>query len=718
MRSTIAASLVVLGFQAGLRADDAAGLDFFETKIRPILTEHCIACHGASKQKGGLRLDSKVGWEKGGDSGPAIVPGKVEKSPLIRMVRGGQGSLPKMPPDSRLPDKLVADLVKWVEMGAPDPRQGKIEAKREIDWNTARAFWSFQPVKAPTIPSVKNPRWQQPIDRFIGQKLEASQLEPSERADKWTLLRRATLDLTGLPPTLAEVEAFAKDDSPAAFAKVIDRLLASPRYGEHQARYWLDLARYAEDQAHSSGAPPNLNAWRYRDWVIDSFNQDMPYDHFLKLQLAADLLEQPGDDPKHRGALGFIGLGAVYYKNSDILRGVAEELDDRIDTMTRGMLGLTVACARCHDHKFDPIPTQDYYSLAGIFNSIKLEPIPVAPRDIVEAYEIAKARSTEANKKAKDALQVEKDRVALSMADRIAAYMLAAWKFEAKKLTDSATTLDEIAKLAALDKEVLQRMIGYLNRSSMSNYLVEWVKNKPRKDGPTEPTQEARQAAEGFVKKVKDNFSKAYVMRNLDIQKDLFEDKGVFRISEEDALIGASDAAKKEYTVLKAAAFALAAKVPPELPMAHGVVEAKAADMKVYLRGNPYKLGEVAPRRFLRIVAGDTPPLFKQGSGRLELAEAIADPKNPLTARVIVNRIWQQHFGRGIVATASNLGILGEKPTHPELLDYSADQFVKQGWSLKKLHREILLSETYQRSAQVSSKNFEVDPENLLLSHM
>ncbi len=444
----------------------------------------------------------------------------------------------------------------------------------------------------------------------------------------------------------------------------------------------------------------------------------MPYDRFLKLQLAADLMERPGDDPKHRSALGFIGLGAVYYKNTDILRGMADELDDCVDTLTSGMLGVTVACARCHDHKFDPFPTQDYYSLAGIFNSIKLAPVPVVSRETVAAYESAKLLATEADKKLRDAFQIEKDRVALLKADAIGAYMLAAWTFEARKLSKPPTTIDEVAKSASLDKEILLRTGGYLNRTAMANILADWVKNKPRLDGPVEPTDETRQAAADFVKTVKENLAKPRLKRNLDLQKDLFEDKGVFAVTEQEALADAGEAKKKEILALKAIAAELAAKVPPELPMANGVVEGKPADMKVYVRGNPYKLGEVAPRRFLRIVAGDSPLTFKQGSGRLELAEAIADPKNPLTARVIVNRIWQQHFGRGIVATPSNFGLLGERPTHPELLDYLASQLVKQGWSLKKVHREIMLSDAYRRSAEGSAKSFEVDPDNLLLTHM
>lgn len=712
-RRLVASALALFLFgTSAVHAQDSAGVEFFEAKIRPLLVEHCQKCHGETKQRGGLRLDSKAGWEKGGDSGPAIVPKNLNRSHLIRMVRGTPKSVPEMPPDYRLSPELVEHLVKWVEMGAPDPRVGTVQAKSAgVDWKKAREFWAFQPLVAAKPPQVKG--FDQPIDRFVAAQLQAKKLTPMGRADRWTLLRRATFGLTGLPPTREEMTAFLQDNSSDAWAKVIDRLLASPRYGEHQARAWLDLARYAEDQAHASGTGNNPHAWRYRDWVIAAFNQDLPYDRFVKLQIAADLFEQPGDDPNHRSALGFIGLGPVYYKNSDILRGVAEELDDRIDTLTRGFLGLTVACARCHDHKFDPIPTQDYYSLAGVFSSSKLSAVPVATPEKVEAYESAKAKATDAEQRVKDLLQVEKDRLAASKVGEVSKYMLAAWTLRAKKLDRPETTVDEEAKSAGLDKDTLSRMAAYLKKQEFSNFLLEYSKAKPLANGPREPSAEVRQAIDRYVEKVRANLEKPLVKgRNLDLQKDLFEDKGVFPITEKDVLAVAPVAWKKEYEQLRSVAQEAASKVPPELPACHGVVEAKPTTMKVYLRGNPYKLGELAPRRFLRILAGPEPPPFTQGSGRKELAEAIADPSNPLTARVFVNRIWQQHFGRGIVATPSNFGILGERPTHPELLDYLTAQFLRHGWSIKKLHREILLSETYQRSSQIDPRNHEVDPDN------
>ncbi|MBV8879034.1 MAG: DUF1549 domain-containing protein, partial [Planctomycetaceae bacterium] len=337
-------------------AQDGDGNEFFETKIRPVLVEQCLKCHGEKKAKGGLRLDSRAGWEKGGDNGPALAPKKSGSSLLIKMIRGGSETPPEMPPEHPLGQSIVADFVRWVDMGAPDPRVGAASAAKAIDWKAAGEFWAF---RAPAVPSDR------PIDAYIDEKLAAQKLKPSAPADRWTLLRRVTFDLTGLPPTDSEVRDFLADRSSEAFAKVVDRLLASPAYGEHQARLWLDLARFAEDQAHVSEGKLGF-AWRYRDWVIEAFNKDLPYDRFVKLQIAADLMEDDASDRADRRALGFIGLGNIYARPNDLARAKADQWDDRVDTLCRSFLGLTVSCARCHDHKFDPIPTQDYYSLTGV----------------------------------------------------------------------------------------------------------------------------------------------------------------------------------------------------------------------------------------------------------------------------------------------------------------------------------------------------------------
>ncbi len=568
---------------------DPKGVEFFESKIRPVLVEQCYKCHStqAGKSKGGLTLDSRATTLKGGDTGPAVVPGNPEKSLLLAAIRR-VGDV-KMPPKTKLPDAVVNDFRRWVEMGAPDPRDRAASPPSNIDWTRARAFWSFRPVRKPAPPAVKDGAWPKTdIDRFILARLDAEGLHPAAAADKRTLLRRATFDLTGLPPTPDEIDTFLNDDSPDAFSKVVDRLLKSPHHGECWARLWLDVARYAEDQAHTFGVKPNTEAFRYRDWVINALNADMPYDLFVKRQIAADLME--GDEPdgyKQRAALGFFGLGAQYYKGDVCApKAAADELDDRIDTMARGLLGLTVACARCHDHKFDPIPTQDYYSIAGVFSSCKLANLPMVPKAEADRYAAAQKPLLEADRKLKEMQKAEK--------------------------------------------------------------------SKPSADGK---------------KRIKD--------------------------------------LQAEMEKLKKA-------VPPAPPMAHALAEATVGDMHVYVRGNPAQQGDLAPRRFLRVLAGDNPPHFTRGSGRLELAQAIASKDNPLTARVIVNRVWAWHFGRGLVGTPSNFGQLGERPTHPELLDDLAARFVENGWSLKWLHREIMLSATYQMSSATDAKAEVIDPDNRL----
>jgi cytochrome c553 len=527
----------------------------FEKSVRPVLSDNCFMCHGPEKQKGNLRLDSRAGMLTGGDSGPALVPGHPEESLLVKAIH--YADEPRMPPKGKLSTEAIAALTAWIKQGAPWPNtENEIRpptSTREFKITPKdREFWSFQPIANPTPPAVRAAAWPKvPLDHFVLAKLEASELTPAGPADKRTLIRRATFDLIGLPPTASEIDAFLGDESPAAFGKVVDRLLASPRYGERWARHWLDVARYGEDQAHTFQARKYPNGYRYRDWLTRAFNEDMPYDQFVKEQIAADLLDEP-DLRERLPALGFFALGPVYYGDPKKL----DQLDDRIDTLTRGFLGLTVACARCHDHKFDPIPTKDYYALAGVFASTEYAEVPLVSQAVVDE---AKHKLTEADKK----------------------------------------------------------------------------KN-----------------------------------------------------------------------------------VSPSYPFVHALKDATSpVSMKVHLRGNPETLGDEAPRHFLSILGGEG-KLFCKGSGRLELAEAIADAKNPLTARVMVNRVWQHHFGKGLVRTPSNFGALGERPTHPELLDYLARRFIETGWSLKALHREILLSATYQQSSRFEPENYQRDPDNKLLWRM
>ncbi|MEQ9410420.1 MAG: PSD1 and planctomycete cytochrome C domain-containing protein [Fuerstiella sp.] len=538
--------------------DDAARLDFFEKKIRPVLVEHCYQCHSADSRslKAGLRLDTADGLRTGGDSGPAVLPGKPGDGQLLSALRYESF---EMPPDSQLPDKVVANFEKWIADGAVDPRTGTSApaADSEIDMAAGRNFWAFQvPELSPWLAQSGHAELQDSdrIDALVNRRLQEHGLRGNGPADRRTLLRRLSFALTGLPPTPEEMEAFVTSDSPQAWSEAVDRLLDSPAYGERWTRMWLDVARYAEDQAHIVGSNKALfypNAWKYRDWVIGALNEDMPYDRFLQLQLAADLIAP--EDMDARAALGFIGLGPKYYRRNDP-EVMAEEWEDRVDVVTRGLQGLTVACARCHDHKYDPIATEDYYALAGVFASSEMYNLPLP--------------------------------------------------------------------------------------------------DQSKKKDTSDQKQTAKKKAE--------------------------QDPS-------DAL--------------------------------HVIRDKKPQDLAVMIRGKVDNKGDVVPRGFLQVLFDGPRREFHNGSGRAELAAAVTDSANPLTARVIVNRVWKEHFGRGLVATTSNFGQLGERPSHPELLDDLSVRFMQHGWSLKWLHRQIVMSAAWQRSSDLTAAAA-ADPEDKWLWRM
>lgn len=530
------ASLVVAVTASVSFAAEDEETRFFESKIRPVLVESCYECHSQESKtlKGGLAVDSRDAIRRGGDSGATVVPGEPHESLLLEAIRYESF---EMPPTGKLPDEVIKDFERWIRRGALDPRDTpaitvQTREKAGINWDEAKRFWSFkEPVRSPPPNLADATTCRRPLDLFIEAKLSEAGIEPNSRADDRTLMRRMYYDLIGLPPTIAQAERFmaeVSDDREKAIESLVNELLASPHYGERWAALWLDLMRYAEDQAHIVGNNRELfypNAYRYRAWVIESLNADLPYDEFVKLQLAADLLtpEDEADDV----ALGFLGLGPKYYRRNSP-EVMADEWEDRVDTVSRGLLGLTVACARCHDHKYDPIPTEDYYAMAGVFAGT----------------------------------------------------------------------------------EMFNRPLG----------------------------------------------------------SDEYDD--------------ASDKSED-----------------PERTI-HIVRDQKPHDLHVMIRGDVNVRGELVPRRFLGVLSPNTPVPFKQGSGRLELAECIAAPSNPLTARVIVNRIWGELFGAPLVGTPSNFGELGERPTHPELLDDLAVRFMENDWSLKWLQRELVLSDAYQRSSE------------------
>ncbi|MEX2213075.1 MAG: PSD1 and planctomycete cytochrome C domain-containing protein [Phycisphaeraceae bacterium] len=636
---------------------DAKGIAFFEKHIRPLLVDKCYQCHSADtsitkKPKGGLRLDTRDAALLGGDSGPSLVPGKVDESLIIKAVRYTDSDL-RMPPKTKLTDAEIRLLEEWVKMGAPDPRDGEaapVAKATTIDLDQGRKHWAFQAVRDSLPPQVRDQAWSaSPIDHFILAKLEEAGVASPRLADKRTLIRRATFDLIGLPPTPAQIEAFLADDSADAFAKVIDRLLASPRYGERWGRHWLDVARYAD----SNGLDENVahgNAWRYRDYVIASFNDDKPFDQFITQQIAGDLLstQSPptpvGGSAKPQAAYepliatAFLSLGPKVLAEVDKTKMEMDIIDEQIDTTGRAFLAMTIGCARCHDHKFDPISTRDYYALAGIFKSTKTMESFVT---IAKWWENATPSAEDLKRKGEHDAK------------------LAATKATIAARVEKANA-DLLAKLNAAVKPNETETPADVNAASKSPAIAVKL--------PEKPETQYDDAAKADLKKLRD-----------------------------------------ELTATEKAA--------PVMSAAMGVTEGKPVDVAVHIRGSHLSLGDVVPRRFpLVLTTATQEPIAKNHSGRLELAKWITSKDNPLTARVIVNRVWHWHFGRGLVRTPDNFGKLGETPTHPALLDWLASRFVEEGWSIKALHRRIMLSSTYRMSSEHDAKVTQLDPENRLYS--
>ncbi|MBI1312767.1 DUF1553 domain-containing protein [bacterium] len=595
------------GISTPISDDDLA---FFEKRIRPLLVTKCYECHSATSQElaGDLLLDSRATTRRGGTNGPAVVPGALEASLLIKAVRYNDPDL-QMPPDDKLTAEEIADLERWVKIGAPDPRSTATRhLGKQIDIKAAREFWSLRPLTAPHVPKVKDADWPRgDIDRFVLAKLEEHGLTPAGDADRRALLRRATYDLIGLPPTPDEVNAFIADKSDSAFERVIERLLDSPRYGERWSRYWLDVVRYADTAGDNSDYPiPQM--YRYRDWVIDAFNRDLPYDEFVRDQLAGDL-RGGGTEAERQQRI----IATGYIANSRRFGSRVDDypqhltIEDTIDNLGRCFLGLTLSCTRCHDHKFDPVTTRDYYALYGIFSSTRY-PWPGIELD-----------------------KRQRDFVPLVPASRQA--------------------------------ELLQAQAAR-------------VKEQSRLDGE--------------VSKLKDALKKAAAIDKAAIEQKLKDAERQSRNHREQ---------------------------PPLFETAYAVAEAGSrGDAAVQIKGDPAKTGDVEPRHFLTVLGGASLPDDCRESGRRELAEWIVAKDNPLTPRVMANRIWQHHFGKGIVPTPNNFGHQGKPPTHPELLDYLATRFRDGGWSIKSLHRLVLTSRVYRQSSLRSRQAIDSDPGNDWLS--
>ena len=877
-------------------------LEFFEQKIRPLLAENCYACHSSQTMAAAdLLLDSGPAMLAGGSRGPAIEPGNPSASLLLTAVSYTKLDL-QMPPASKLSDEQIADLSKWIELGAPDPRQENATSAAPeigIDFEQGRKFWAFRPVLRPPLPDVEQPaRVLEPVDRFIRARLKKEGLDPAPAADKRSLLRRVTFDLIGLPPTRQELAAFLADDSPEAYAKVVERLLASPHYGERWARHWLDLVRYAETNGHEFDND-KLDAWRYRDYVINAFNQDLPYDVFVREQIAGDLLPQSeqrisADGKRYETPIGsgMLWLWEVLNSPTDSVKSRADQVDNQIDVLSKAFFGLTVACARCHDHKFDPIPTADYYSLGGVLHSTQLRERSINSPEQEAKILAARFAHQESDSRLRTAarqalreravgldqllrLALEVNRTtdepaedadsspavscdpsdaacnqetqvqALARQLRYAAtepshpyYALAQlgedspepfgdrlnrirgemrewaakadpahplWSERGDRVFDDfeggyerwfvegAAFGDQPTRLAPWS----QGLHGALGSGTANSYSganefegiltspkfqldakyvhVRMASSKPNGRGGTadlrvtiwandHPAQNLtgdgsgqltwhtakltlEEGRTGYLQ-ITDRSRSGHIVVDKIVLSNSPEPPPVARrlpqpvlalldddsVESLDDLIAAyrnlatelwrgdSDdpalVAMREELDGSASARTVADDDVPVAAFAMSSMDTDPHDIRIHVRGNHKNLGELVPRQFLQIVAGENQEPFRTGSGRLELARWATSEQNPLTARVMVNRVWKHHFGRGLVATPDNFGETGDRPTHPELLDWLAADFMENGWSVKDLQRRIVLSRTYQMDSMPSEQGKQADPLNTLLSHM
>ena len=895
--ATILTAALILCVSSGNRLA-AADAEFFEKKIRPVLITHCFECHSGETQESGLRVDSLNGLLTGGERGPAIVPGKPDESLLISAIR--HSDTLQMPATRKLPQPLIDDLAQWIRDGAEWPNAEPVNvsptpaAQERLPTEADKQFWAFQTPQRSPIPIVHDGHgWARtPVDDFILEQLESRQLFPNQIADKRTLIRRATLALIGLPPTPEEVRAFLADESPTAFESLVERLLSSPRYGERWGRHWLDVVRYAD----SNGLDENLafgNAWRYRDYVIDAFNADLPYDQFLREQLAGDLLPAAASaDIQLRRiiATGFLSLGAKMLAEDDPVKMEMDIIDEQIDTLGKAVLGMTMGCARCHDHKFDPISAHDYYALAGIFKSTKTmdnfgvvarwQERPLALPDVVAERNRQQAAADVVQADIAQRMQQETDRITSEARAQLAAYLLAAdQQLRSEESLIGATPIaDNEARRSASECLLLEAEdfargnvmkdttnygvgIGVLvNQGELPNFTeydielpqagmyqfdlryaaatarptIVMIDGKPMKtdaagqvtgswtaesqkwfveaivafsagkhvvrlenagpfphidklciaptiDGsPTLPSVAEETLAAPAIelhppivanwvkfltaqREVADGpFAIWWKLRtsgSLDVSLDsspltatLLADPrpttlaalalryqefangddsphpaplmALLSGSESPFTLGDkaesvySEAVVTELKMLREKKAAIEAAIPA-IAEAMSVSEGSPQNLRIHLRGSHTTLGVEVPRRMPRVFAmGAESPVSDETSGRLRLAEWLTRPRHPLTARVLVNRVWQAHFGEGLVRSPDNFGRLGEKPTHPELLDWLAIKFVDDGWSIKSLHRLILNSSVWQQTTDFNQAAAAIDPENRMLWRM
>ncbi len=783
---------------------------FFESKVRPLFVEHCYKCHSAEaeKIKGGLRLDTSDAIRKGGESGALFVAGDPEKSLLIKAVRYADPDLQMPPKDKKLSDAQIADLVGWVTMGAPLPAPTNHLSAVDESVLAARTNWAFRVPADPQPPKVADLGWpKSPVDQFILARMEQKNFAPAPRADKRTLIRRATFDLTGLPPAADDVDAFVNDNSTNAFARLVDRLLASPRYGEKWARHWLDVVRYTDsfDSRGTGGAGDVSEAWRYRDWVVNALNSDMPYDRFVVQQIAGDILatNTPGKfDSNALIATGLYVIGEWGGGDADKEKMLTDIVDDQIDVTGRGFLGLTLACARCHDHKFDPIPTSDYYGLAGIFFSSHILPSPGVKTDGSPVLRIPLATSSEL------AARAAKEKRAAELEKEIAAKSRVTFLTKAKRGQFNQPALSELhpsdgtdlpnaiansgeAPLSFITITLPPHSVaihpspelnaGAVWQSPLTAEVevsgrvadaddkcgngIEWglfLGTNSLRAGKFDNGKSATIAATNVSVKAGDLIHLVVMPRGKDhscdttvVELRIREREGTHEWKLPDDLVAdlparantgvwhfisfagkppmalqteLNDTERQHLESMRQELAVLRKNLERKIPVAHGLQEGgtpKSAyegfrDSHILVRGKYDRPGDIVPRHFPRVLSGDEqlPKIVNsKQSGRLELAKWIGSKDNPLTARVMINRIWQQHFGEGIVRTPNNFGKLGTPPTHPELLDWIAHRFVESGWSIKAMHRLMMNSATYQQASSVTRSSND-DPENLLFARM
>ena len=765
--------------------DTTEDFAFFEKKIRPVMVNNCYECHSAKAKrlKAELYLDRKAGWEKGGESGPALMPGKPDESLLLTAIRYKDNDL-RMPPEKKLPKEVVEDFEKWIAMGAPDPRDAPMEAVAESSGPKAksleegRKFWAFHPLDSQELPDVTDEKWvKDELDRFVLAALEENDLKPAPTADKATLLRRLYFDLTGLPPTVGQIEAFQADDSPDAYVKVVDELLASPRFGERWGRHWLDVARYA-DTTGGGRNNPFPNAYRFREYVIDSYNEDKPFDQFAREQIAGDLLPSTTDD-EYNGNLtgtGFLALGPHNYELQDKALLRMEVVDEQISAVGRAFLGMTMGCVRCHDHPFDPIPIEEYYSLAGIFRGTNsLVPGNVAgfrERTLRDQHAVARKNHSADQKKLEGELKKAEAKLKSLGGNtdfaKAGQRSLDPGKLEGVVVDDMDVKL--VGKWVSsthtkgyVGKRYIHDSHGSLKQKGMSSVtfparIPEAGKYEVQLSYTPGPNRERKTPvtimhADG-EQKVYVNQTKPPAVLGAFVSLGTFRfDKGtrdVIQITTEDttqvviadairllpenaAAVEVVSEEKKEELIkarkqMEKRVADLRKKVqdhkktaPPASGKVMSVLEHKeAGDWRIHRRGEIRNLGPYVKRGFLAVATpsdlSPKPEIPKGSSGRLELADWVASSRNPLTSRVYANRVWRHLFGRGIVATPDNFGEMGSRPTHPELLDHLAVFLMENGWSTKRLIRKVVLSNAYRMSSKGAMVAIEVDPLNDLFS--